>query len=65
MDTKKKFLKKYSTKVEDEGYSMALGFGLKDDNHTLEVQLQPLEGSPDPINDDLLDLIKNEILPDN
>ncbi|MBU0470722.1 MAG: hypothetical protein KKA62_00425 [Nanoarchaeota archaeon] len=60
---KKPFHAEYKEKVKSEGYNMALGIGFWENNYSLEVRLQPLENSPDPIPTDLLDRIKNEILP--
>lgn len=58
------FRTEYEPKVKAEGYSMNLGIGRgSKGDYSLEVRLQPLEGSPDPIADDLFDRIKNEILP--
>ena len=69
---KDKFAKEYCPKIEALGYNMAHGFGL---NHSedpllehrvlIAVRLQPLPGSSDPIDENLLKRIKEEILGDN
>ena len=62
-EVKQPYYSNYSPKVEAEGYTMALGIGQNKDGYTLEVRLQPNEGSPDPIPVEVLDKIKNEVLP--
>lgn len=64
MNVKNPFKVEYMEKVRSEGYNLALGIGWKEDNYSLEVRLQPLGGSLDPIPQDLFDKIKNEILPE-
>ncbi len=59
---------KKGPEVEAVGYRVACGIGLAEGlEHKvcLAVRLQPLLGSPDPIEDDLLAKIKTEILTDN
>lgn len=62
-NVKDPFYVNYKKKVESEGYNIAVGIGFGKNSHTLEVRLQPLAGSPDPIPKNLFDRIKNEILP--
>lgn len=61
---KNPFKAEYTEKVKSEGYNMALGIGFRENNYSLEVRLQPLAGSLDPIAPDLFDKIKKEILPE-
>ena len=62
---KKDFMNEKQPEVEDLGYSMACGISLLEGKIHIAVRLQPLPGSPDPIEKDLLAKIKNEVLKDN
>ena len=62
---KKEFLRERQVDLENIGYSMACGIGQLEGKIALAIRIQPLPGSPDPIQDDLLAKIKNEILTDN
>ena len=63
-NVKNPFKVEYTEKIRSEGYTMGLGVGFRENNYSLEVRLQPLAGSPDPIPKDLFERIKTEILPD-
>lgn len=43
------------------GYNMACGIGLLEKKLCLAVRLQPLPGSPDPIEEDLFEKIKTNL----
>jgi len=43
------------------GYNMACGIGRLEERLCLAVRLQPLQGSPDPIDKDLFERIKGEL----
>lgn len=77
---KKEFMNEKGPEVEAVGYHMACGLSFveKKDSPNVSchqeglerkvcfgVRLSPLPGSPDPIEDNLLAKIKNEILTDN
>ncbi len=62
---KQDFMDKKQPDLQDLGYSMVCGISLLEGKVHLAVRLQPLSGSPDPIEDDLLARIKNEILGEN
>ena len=67
-ELKKEFIDEKVPAVEAVGYHVACGFGFAEgleQKICLAVRLQPLLGSPDPIEDDLLARIKTEILTDN
>lgn len=56
-----KLIEDFAPEVADLGYELSRGMSLS----SLEPRLKPLEGSPDPIPDDLLEKIRNEIVPKN
>ena len=60
---KAKFLGEFKPALETLGYNMALGISAELNQPVLEVRLQALPGSPDPIENNLLAQIKNGILP--
>lgn len=62
---KNEFRDEKAPDVNALGYSMACGISLLEGKIHLAVRLQPLPGSPDPIDGDLLARIKTEILTDN
>ncbi len=62
---KKEFMREKGLDLEELGYSMACGLNRLEGKVTIEVRIQPLPGSPDPIDDGLLEKIKNEVLRDN
>jgi len=55
---KKRLLREKGLDIEDLGYNLSCGLGKKDGKISLEARLQPLPGSPDPINEDLFTRIK-------
>ncbi len=58
---KKEIFDNCHSDIRDLGYNLMGGIG-KD---SLEMRLQPLPGSPDPIQDDVWNKIKQEILGEN
>ncbi len=67
-ELKREFMDEKGPEVEAVGYHVACGLGFAEgleQKICLAVRLQPLPGSPDPIEDDLLVRIKTEILTDN
>ena len=63
-DLKDKFSEE-RPEITQLGYNMACGLSKLEGKIHLAVRLQPLHGSQDPIDEDLLARIKNEILTDN
>lgn len=62
---KRDFIKEKQPDLEALGYHMACGISLLEGKVHLAVRLQPLPGSPDPIDDSLLERIKKKVLKDN
>lgn len=62
---KKEFMREKQVDLENVGYSMACGLSSLEGKIAIAVRIQPLPGSPDPIEDGLLAKIKNDILGDN
>lgn len=62
---KDKFSEEKRPEITKLGYNMACGLSKLEQKIHIAVRLQPLPGSPDPIDHDLLARIKNEILTDN
>lgn len=71
-EIKRQFAKEYGPKVEELGYFLGHGIskvGLRDKNTPkselektcIVAYLQPKENSPDPINEDLLERIRNTL----
>ena len=58
---KQKVLEDDSKKIKDLGYSVSCGFGKLEDKLSIEVRLGPLNESADPINEDLLEKIKQDL----
>ena len=59
---KKDFLNEKQPEIEELGYSIACGISLLEGKVHLAVRIQPLPGSPDPIEEGLLAKLKNEVL---
>ena len=60
------FSRRYGDSIEDLGYSMEVGLsGEKNGDHTIEVMLQPLDNSHEPIPEDLFKKIRDVVLPQN
>ena len=58
---KKKLLEEKRPEILALGYNLACGLGKTDGKISLEAKLQPLPGSPDPINDDVFARIKDDL----
>ena len=58
---KTELINDYQQVITDLGYSMANGISKKNDQFSLEIRLQPLEGAVHPIPDDLFFRIKSLI----
>lgn len=58
---KKRLLREKGPDVEDLGYNLACGLGKVGEKISLEARLQPLPGSPNPIDDDLFARIKTDL----
>lgn len=63
-DLSKKLAEEKRPEIIKLGYNIAYGVSVHEGELALAVRLSPLPGSPDPIDDDLLARIKQEILTD-
>ena len=57
------FREEYSRRIESLGYYLMIGTDSLTFGRGLIARLQPKEGSPDPIPDNLLARIRDEVLP--
>lgn len=58
---KKKLLKEKGPEIKALGYNLSCGLGKQGEHFSLEARLQPLPGSPDPIEDNLFTRIKGDL----
>ena len=58
---KKKLLEEKRADVAALGYNLACGLGKVEEKFSLEARLQPLDGSPDPISEDVFARIKSDL----